>query len=160
MALVRRCVWMVAFVLVSSIPAWSQATALTGRVADQSGAVVSGAEVTLIHEGTGLVRTTNTGGDGIYIFTQLSPATYRLEVTMQGFKKSVREHLSVPIGITTTMNVTVEVGALTEEVVVEADATLQNTTDASLGIPFSGNQVRNPPSSTSTRRACSACSPA
>ena len=52
---------MVAFILASSAPAWSQATALTGKVTDPTGAVVAGAEVTLTHEGTGLTRNAKIG---------------------------------------------------------------------------------------------------
>jgi hypothetical protein len=64
---------------------------------------------------------------------------------MQGFKTAVRDPVTLPVGITSTLNVTLEIGAVTEQVVVEGGTSAINTTDASLGVVISGAQIQNLP---------------
>jgi len=132
--------------LLVSLPAWSQTSGLTGTVTDPSGAVIPGAKVTLTHEATGVTRTATTASDGGYVFSQLVPGNYKIEVTAEGFKTAVREHVPIAVGLTSTLDIHLEVGAVAETVVVEAEVSGVNTTDASIGNPFSGSQVLNLPS--------------
>ena len=78
--------------LVPAPPAWAQlATAeLNGRVADESGAVLPGATVTVTQTATGLVRSVVTDSNGGYLISNLPTGPYRLEVMLQGFRTYVQ----------------------------------------------------------------------
>lgn len=126
-----------------SLPVWSQATgSLNGTVTDPTGAVIPGADITLVNEATAMTRTTTSSADGSYAFPQLQPGAYRLEVIATGFKTSIMEHIPIPVEIASTLNVHLEIGVVTEEVVVEATAAAVNMQDATVGVPFSERQVK------------------
>jgi hypothetical protein len=77
-----------AFVLLlTSAPAWAQATAeLAGRVTDASGAVLPGVTVTATQTDTGFTRTVVTEAAGTYVMPNLPTGPYRLEASLQGFR--------------------------------------------------------------------------
>ncbi len=143
---VRNFALLMTIAMVVSLPAVAQQAALTGTVSDPTGAVIPGAEVTLTHKGTGATRTTTSGANGGYLFNQLEPGRYRLEISTQGFKTGVRDPVTLPVGITSTLNVALEIGAVTEQVVVEEGVAGINTVDASMGTPISGTEILNLPS--------------
>ena len=142
----RNFAFLMTIAMVVSLPAVAQQAGLTGAVTDPTGAVIPGAAVTVTHKGTGVARTTTTSADGGYLIQQLEPGQYRLEISMQGFKTAVRDPVTLPVGITSTVNATLEIGAVTEQVVVEEGVSGLNTVDASIGTPITGAQVLNLPS--------------
>jgi hypothetical protein len=126
--------------------AWGQATtSLRGIISDQSGAVIPHAKVTLSNTATGFERTSNSSAEGNYEFLQVLPGTYRLTVESEGFRKLQRENVQLLVNLPATINVSLEVGRRTDTVSVTAEAPLLNTTDASLGIAFNENQVKQLP---------------
>jgi hypothetical protein len=143
----RNFALLMVFAVAASLPAWSQTTAsLTGTVSDPTGAVVPGAEVALSNPATGFTRTATTGANGSFVFTQLRPGTYRVEVTAQGFKTAVREQVQLLVATATKLDIGLEVGAVIEQVSVEAAVTpTLNTLDASVGAAFSELQVKGLP---------------
>jgi len=119
---------------------------LTGTVTDPSGALVRGANVTLTNPGMGIMRTGQTKSDGVYIFPQLAPSTYDLEVTAQGFKSASFRSVNVQVGITSTLDVQLQIGTGSQKVEVQGGATAPiNTQDASLGTPFGEKQISQLP---------------
>src|SRR5579872_551889 len=68
---------------------------ITGTATDASGAVVSGAKVTLTNEGTGAVLSTTTGTDGNYTFSPVRIGTYKIDASAQGFKTVSQTHITV-----------------------------------------------------------------
>src|SRR5215472_1226369 len=119
-------------------PAWAQADTGTvaGVVADPQGAVVVGAAVTLTNKDTGSSQKTTTKDDGHYVFANVAPGTYDLSVAKTGFKTAKVAAQDVRIGLTTNVNVKLQVG--TQDTIVEVKATgveLQ-TLDASVGNEF------------------------
>ena len=127
-----RCatrLWMVAgVVLLLSTSVWSQTSGeITGKVADASGAVIPGAEVTATNVGTGAARTGVTSAAGIYRIPLLSPGAYSVKATLTGFKTAVREGITVTVGAVLHIDFALEVGALTETVTVTGEASLVNT---------------------------------
>jgi hypothetical protein len=131
---------------------WAQATAeLNGRVTDESGAVLPGVTVTVMQTATGLERTTVTDGTGTYLFTNLPPGPYRLEVTLQGFRSYVQTGLVLTVGATPTVNAVLGLGSLEETVTVEAAAPLVDVRSAGISsvveneeileLPLQGRQV-------------------
>lgn len=117
------------------VPAFGQGGSgeLTGLVTDPTGAVISGAEVTLTNSATGEKRTTTTTGAGIYRFVALPIiGSYTLEAAPKGFKKTQVANIVVSVGTVTTHDVQLEVGTGSETVSVEAGAQLAQTEDSSV----------------------------
>src|SRR3989449_1141530 len=108
---------------------------VTGLVADPQGAIVAGADVTLTDTATKSAITTTTNDAGRYNFPVVNPGVYDLVVTRQGFKTAKFSTQKVSIGSVLTVNVALEVGALTETVVVTSAmaGTELQTTNATVG---------------------------
>jgi hypothetical protein len=120
-------------------------TSLRGTVLDKSGAVVVGAKVTLANPAQAFERESTSNEAGNYEFVALPPGTYTLTVEMQGFRKHEQKNLQLLVNTPVTLNVTLDIGAATETVEVLAQAEAINTSDATLGIAFSENQVKQLP---------------
>ncbi len=126
----------VLFLLVGSLPLQAQQfSAVSGVVSDTSGGVVSGVTVELDNSQLGLRETTTTNDLGFYQFLRQAPGQgYSLTFSKEGFAKLVVSNISLGVSTTETRNVSLEVGAVTQSISVEAagEATL-NTTDATIG---------------------------
>ncbi|HEX6463495.1 MAG TPA: TonB-dependent receptor [Vicinamibacterales bacterium] len=101
--------------------------------ARDSGGVVPGVEVTLTNEATNLKRSTVTNETGEYVFASLDPGTYTLKAAIQGFKTIDRTGLKVGTEQYLVIDLTLEVGSLTEDIVVKGEAPLTETANASQG---------------------------
>jgi hypothetical protein len=100
---------------------------LNGNVVDSSGAAVPGARVSLRSQATNQVLTTESSDSG-FVLRGITPGLYTLEVEKTGFKKVVRERVSILTATQADINVTLEVGATTEAVTVASSAiTLQTS---------------------------------
>jgi Carboxypeptidase regulatory-like domain len=122
-------------VLALSVGAFAQGGIgeLTGDVTDSTGAVVSGVELKLTNTATGEVRTTTSSPSGSYRFPALPiVGSYTLEVANKGFKSVKVQNIIPSVGVITTRDVKLEIGAATEQVTVEAGAQLVQTEDSSL----------------------------
>src|SRR5262245_33511830 len=140
-------IFLSAFLVLSPAPAaLSQGTvSLSGTVTDSTGAVVPGVEITLTNLSTSATRSTTSNEVGGYAVPQLLPGTYKVEFKKDGFRTAVRDNVVLPIGTNQVLSVRLEVGTLTENVVVEGGAVPVNTIDATVGNPFSELQVRQLP---------------
>ncbi len=133
-----RYVWMgaVAAVCISAGVAYGQAVEsqqITGIVTDSTGAAVSGAEVTVTNQSTGLSRTAKTNDDGLYVVLNLPVGTYSITTTMQGFKKSLINGVNVDVGAKPAVPIQLSVGQVDESVEVKADLVLIQTNSAEIG---------------------------
>lgn len=148
-ALVRTARSLVlAMVLLTPFSAEAQNITATilGTVADQSGAPIAGAAVVARSSDTGLTRTATTGEDGGYRFEFLPVGNYAVEVTAaSGFKKAVQSGIVLKIGDITRIDVTLEVGAVTEEVTVTTEPPEVNTTSSELGRTVQSAEIANLP---------------
>ena len=119
--------------LLTSAAASAQATAqLTGRVADESGAILPGVTVTATQTDTGFSRTAVTDATGGYVMPNLPTGPYRLEVTLAGFRTYTQTGLVLQVGGTPTINVTLQLGQLAETVSVEAATPLVDVKSAGI----------------------------
>ena len=119
---------------------------LRGRILDQSGASEPSAKVTITDEGTHFSRSTVTNDQGEYVFTAVTPSTYTLAVEATGFKKSERKGVEVATHSAVGVDVTLELGQVTESVNVVADAPPLDTESASTGQVVSTQQIEDLPS--------------
>ena len=106
---------------------------IQGTVLDTSNAAVPGATVTATNVATGIATIRQTTTAGVYALTPLPPGTYRLTVSLDGFQTFVREGLVVDALSVIGLNVVLQVGAITQEVLVTAVSPLLATADARLG---------------------------
>lgn len=99
-----------------------------GNIADQNGALVSGATIKITNVSTGVARVTTSTDDGSFRFDAIDPGTYRIEISQSGFKTIMRDGLIVSAAQTTTANFLLEVGTQTEMVTVTngSDVILQS----------------------------------
>jgi len=105
---------------------------ITGTVADPAGAVVANAGIQARNTETGALYDAATTETGNYTLAQLPAGQYELSVTVAGFKKYVRQGLTVQVAQTLRIDVNLEVGAATESVTVQADASLLKTESGEL----------------------------
>ncbi|PYV56967.1 MAG: hypothetical protein DMG98_11565 [Acidobacteria bacterium] len=129
------CLVLVASFSLALLPVSAQSTGgrILGRVSDSTGAVVTGVQVTLINDATGVSRDTKTDQSGDYTFVEVVPSKYRVEYTLQGFKKNVRANVMLEINQVLTLNATLQPGATQETVEVSSEAPLVDTTSTQLG---------------------------
>jgi hypothetical protein len=107
-------------------------TGLTGRVADQTGASISGATVTLTRVDTGERRTIKTDSAGAWETRFLSPGIYRLVFEGVGFKRLARDGVTVTTAEMATVNVQLEVGAVDQTIEVTANAEMVSSGSATI----------------------------
>ena len=132
--------------LVAAVGVWGQATTdLRGTVTDPSGAAVANANVTLKNVDTNLERKTVTTGDGSYGFHGILPGSYQLTIEAQGFKKYVRSGVTLYVNLPATIDVKLEIGAVSQVVEVASEAPVLNTTDASLGQTMGKGEILSLP---------------
>ncbi len=126
---------LLAAVLIFSTGLYGQGTraTVTGRVADESGAVVPGAKVTITNVGTNEARATQTDSTGDYVVPQLLPGEYTIAVELTGFKKEVRRGIVLETGHQARIDITLKVGNVAETVDVTSEAPLIQSENMALG---------------------------
>jgi hypothetical protein len=128
--------------------AWAQAIAgsqLSGVVRDASGGAIPGAEVTATKTDTGAIRTVFTGADGSYALPNLPGGPYQLKVVLQGFTTYIRDGIVLQVGSNPEINVTLSVGAISEQVIVTANASLVETKNTGVGQVIDNQRVMELP---------------
>src|SRR5256885_3472811 len=132
--------------------AWAQATAqISGTVRDQTGAVLPGVEITATQTDTGAARNAVTNETGSYILSNLALGPYRLEAGLPGFRTFVQTGIVLQVNSSPAINPVLEVGQISEQVEVQANATLVETRTVGVGqvvenarildLPLNGRQV-------------------
>src|SRR5438034_1944471 len=134
--LLRTSLVIVVLVLATHGNAWAQAVAgaqISGTVRDSSGGTIPGAEVTVTKIDTGATRTVFTSADGVYVLPNLSVGPYQLKVVLQGFNTYIRDGIVLQVSSNPEINVTLAVGAISEQVTVAANSTLVETRNTGVG---------------------------
>ncbi|MGH8248135.1 MAG: carboxypeptidase regulatory-like domain-containing protein, partial [Gammaproteobacteria bacterium] len=106
---------------------------IVGRVTDSTGAVIPAVSITVTNVNTGAVSTTETTGEGIYTISALPLGRYRVEAKKDGFKVGVAENIDIGVAQQVTIDLTLAVGTVAEQVTVTAEAPLLDLTSPEVG---------------------------
>ncbi|HKC89532.1 MAG TPA: carboxypeptidase-like regulatory domain-containing protein, partial [Blastocatellia bacterium] len=118
---------------------------LTGNVTDSGGAVVAGATVTITHKETGQSRDGVTDAQGSYDFPIVQAGTYMVKVTKSGFKTVTKENIAVTLNNVTRADISVEVGQVSETVVITAESTQLKADRADVSAELTSKPLQNLP---------------
>jgi hypothetical protein len=125
-------------------PAHAQAQTageITGQVLDPSEAAISNAAVTATNSANGAVRKALTDGQGHYALTNLAAGTYSITVAHEGFQQLKQTGVMLNVATTVTLNLTVTIGSVKQEVVVTSEAPIIDKADASTGTVLGNQEV-------------------
>ena len=142
------------FAAVCLTPVHAQAVAnatIHGDVTDASGAAVPNARIKATQTATGQATNATSGADGAYVLLNLPVGPYRLEVSAPSFSTSIRSGLLLQIGNNIQLNIALQLGAVSQEVVVSSGAAMVETQDTSISevidqrrivdLPLNGRQA-------------------
>ena len=118
--------------LLATTAAAQTSATITGTIDDPNRSVLPGVTVTVRNVGTSLSRTVATNAEGRYVIAGLAPGAYELRAELTSFKPHVRRDLLLTISQALVVNITLEVGGLSEEVTVAGDTPLVNTSSGEL----------------------------
>jgi outer membrane receptor protein involved in Fe transport len=127
----KQLVWMFVGVLLLNSAAFAQQIGggtLNGTVTDPSGAAIANARVIATQTATGVARTTQSSGAGVYSLSSLPPGIYDVQIEASGFKTAKLAAVDVGVGGVATLDVKMELGGIEESVSVTAAAPVIETT--------------------------------
>jgi hypothetical protein len=137
------------FVLSALLACWylgaQTTTTLYGTVTDKTGAVIPNAQVTAVNAGTNLSRTAQTNAEGAYRFDFMPIGEYSVEVSANGFKKSVEKGIVLQINVAARADASLDVGTISEEVSVTGSAPLVDTSNAQIGRTVENTEITTLP---------------
>jgi hypothetical protein len=117
---------------------------ISGTVIDKSGAAVAGADVLLTNTAGSITRATTTNNDGAYTIAGLPGDIYNLSVSAKGFQKYNAQKIKLDVGEKARVDVTLTVGAMSEEITVTGESVAQVETQSSdLTNTITGKQINN-----------------
>ena len=130
-----------------ALPTWGQTLygSVVGNIEDPSGSAIVTATITLTNKGTGQIYESKTDESGRYLIQNILPGDYDLKVAATGFKTQTRTDIRVAASIVTRTDIRMEVGSLTEQITVEATATVLQTDKADTHTELNAKQVANLP---------------
>src|SRR5688572_24429500 len=132
--------------LLVSSPVFAQSTAtLQGTVTDSKGALIPNATVTVRNRNTSFERTTQTDTDGNYQVAALPVGAYTIEVKVEGFKTQLADNVTVEVAKTVVQNFQLDVGAISEQVLVSSDVPVIETATTSVGTVINQRTVQEIP---------------
>jgi outer membrane receptor protein involved in Fe transport len=120
-------------------------SSLSGTVMDPTGATIPNATVAARNVDTGVERTSQTDSAGAYLFPSLPIGAYHIEVSAPGFRKGVIEELKLDVATAVTKDIQLEVGQMTQQVEINADAAVVETSTTGLGQVINDKTVQEIP---------------
>ncbi|MBI4481344.1 MAG: carboxypeptidase regulatory-like domain-containing protein [Acidobacteria bacterium] len=135
---------LLAFVLPSLVAQGTTGT-LSGTVKDTTGAVLPGVEIRLKHPATGTTRAVISDEEGRYRVSNLPLGSYEIEASLVGFRTEVRSGIVLTIGREAVVAFTMNLGEITERVMVTGEAALVETTSSSLNALVDEKKMRDLP---------------
>jgi hypothetical protein len=139
-ALLVACLLLATFTAAQSTNA-----TVTGRVLDPTNAVIVGAKVEVINQGTNIKSSSVTGEEGIYVVPNLLPGAYRIEISKPNFKTIIKPDVVLHVQDVVALNFTLPVGSTAESVTVTGGAPLVNTESGAVATVVDRQFVGNLP---------------
>ncbi len=140
-----RILVLVSVLFTGWLPAQTQFASIRGLVVDGSGAVVPRAELLLTNVDQNRPWKTRSNESGAFVFAQIPPGKYKFSAEAQGFKRFSREGLILQVAQVAEINVTLELGAMTETVSIKAETPLLETASSTLGEVVNSMTTENLP---------------
>jgi carboxypeptidase family protein len=146
----NRYLWVFFFSVLALTPTFTSAQiggagSIQGVVTDATGAVIPGATVTATNVATGVKTERLTAEAGLYVITPLPPGEYKVSASIAGFRPVVQEKVSVDALSSVTVNLSLQVGGVSETVTVSEAPTPLNTSDSRLGVTIRNELYTNLP---------------
>ncbi len=131
----------VALLTAVPMPAQTSFGSITGLIRDSSGAVMPGVAITVTNDKTGTSRTATSDANGNYNVPSLLPAVYSVSAELKGFKKAVTTGATLEVNQTLRVDLTMEVGEVSQTVEVQAEAPLLQSESSTVGTVIENKQV-------------------
>jgi hypothetical protein len=128
--------------IVSPARAQFETASVVGVVHDKTGGVLAGAKVTLTNSDTGVSVEQRTGKDGGYEFFTVKPGTYVVTAEQQGFAVALVDRVVVQVGARQRVDLTMDIGQVTEKVEVTAAVTMLERDSSQRGQVIGGEMMR------------------
>jgi hypothetical protein len=145
-SLAVHVVLLIVSIVASSVLAHAQfGASIEGTVTDKSGAVVSGARVTVTDQATGVSHSAPTDKSGFYRINDLPPGKYKVETEAASFKKNSRSDVEVSAEQPTPVNITMDTGSANETVTVTGTPSALQTEDATIQGTITATEVESLP---------------
>src|SRR5262245_45240321 len=137
----------IAFALFTYTAAFGQTatSTLSGTMRDEAGGAIPGAAITVKNIATGALRTIKTDGEGRYFMLNLDPGEYELRAEAPGYKTAFRNRLILAVGGTTTLDLTLSVGTISDAVYVEAGGALIETSKVEISRVIATKEIETLP---------------
>ena len=120
--------------LIFSVPGFAQSPngTINGLVLDPSGRVIAGADILIANDATGVQYEGKTNTEGVYVFTNIPPGPYRLQVSKIGFKTLIKPDIVLNVQDALAISFTLPIGPVSETVTVQGGAAMIDTQDAAV----------------------------
>lgn len=143
----KRIVFILAFVCMGAIRALGVGTTgtIVGTVRDHSGATVANAQITIRNQETNASRDVQTNETGDYTVPLLPPGKYEVAIEKLGFRRAVLKDIALAVDQTVRVDVTLQLGEVSQQVTVESVAPLVQTDTSTIGQVVEGDQVKTLP---------------
>lgn len=146
MRTIKICLFLFALVLLpTALVGQADRGGISGRITDNTGAVLPQTAVTLRNEATGVVQKATTNNDGVYTFQNLNPGSYDITVDRPGFKKADHAHTVVDVNQVNQQDIALEVGGTSEVVEVSTGIQQLQTTSGSIGMVVEQRSIQELP---------------
>jgi hypothetical protein len=145
--LLRNLVW-VALLLLGPALVFGQAVnfaQIQGRITDATGAAIPAAKITATQTANGLIRTTTSNAEGNYSLPNLPVGPYLLQVSATGFRDYLQKGIVLQVSENPTVNVTLQVGTVSEKVEVTASAAMVETHENTISTMIDNNRIMELP---------------
>ena len=136
---------LLALCFAAALPAQDTRGAISGSVTDQQGAIMSGASVTVTNTDTNISLVLATNSTGFYEARLLQPGAYTVTASASGFKKVVRSGLMIGLGQEVTIDIKLEVGAVTDSVTITGETPILETDSVSTGRALTTRELMDLP---------------
>lgn len=118
---------------------------IVGNVTDASSAPISGAQIQITNIETGLERVANSNNLGAYNFSNVPSGSYRISIQSEGFSTFVRNQIAVSINEVVRVDGTLQIGQVTEQIIVESSAAILQADRAEVRGEVSATTLSNIP---------------